>query len=176
MANFAHVENGNIVGVYDLLPKNWKNISNFFVLENDEDTLRSHGWYKLIKVTPTGFNNSIHKLDNPRQWFENGAAYETYEIFALPSNLPPPSPPPPSEEELALIVARDLEARWQFVRDERDRKIKDFEWRYFRYERQVRLGTTPTDNLVDLDSYVQALADITTQSDPYNITWPNYEL
>jgi hypothetical protein len=176
MANFAHVENESIVGVYDLLPKNWRNISNFFALENEDELLKSYGWYKIVKVNPPGFDPTLHKLENPSRWFENDTAYETYELVNLP---PPPAPyvePTFTAEELAEIERQNIDRQWVSVRDERDQKIKDFEWRYMRYERQVRLNITPTDNIADMDTYIQALADITQQSDPFNIIWPNYEL
>ena len=36
MANYAHIVDGNIEGVYDLIPNNWKNISNFYALTEEE--------------------------------------------------------------------------------------------------------------------------------------------
>ena len=33
MATYAHIENSTITGVYDLLPDNWRNISNFHALK-----------------------------------------------------------------------------------------------------------------------------------------------
>ena len=39
MANFAYTENGEIVGVYDQLPENWKNISNFYTLSTEDSYL-----------------------------------------------------------------------------------------------------------------------------------------
>ena len=37
------VENGNIVGDPTELPRNWANISNFYLLDNE--TLKQYGWY-----------------------------------------------------------------------------------------------------------------------------------
>ena len=50
--------------------------------------------------------------------------------------------------------------------------MADTDWRYLRYDRELRLGLTPTDDIQKLDLYMQALADITQQPDPFNITWP----
>ena len=50
--------------------------------------------------------------------------------------------------------------------------MKDADWKVLRYERETRLEKTPTDDIVKLDAYMQSLADITKQSDPFNITWP----
>lgn len=71
-------------------------------------------------------------------------------------------------------ISSQLEHQWMIVRSERDESIRNVEWRIMRHQSEVRLGiTTTTDNISNLDTYVQALRDITKQSDPYNITWPN---
>ena len=75
MANFAHVENNEITGVYDLLPDNWRNISNFSALANDENTLRSLGWRKLIKE-----NHELHWNNLPKYRIENDEVIEYFEI------------------------------------------------------------------------------------------------
>jgi hypothetical protein len=64
---------------------------------------------------------------------------------------------------------------WDQIRAERTRRIEAVEWRYNRYARETRLGATPTDDISALDTYVQALAGITKQEDPNNITWPTLE-
>ena len=52
--------------------------------------------------------------------------------------------------------------KWREVRSERDRLLADTDWR-------ATSDRTLTDNWRD---YRQALRDIPTQTDPYNITWP----
>lgn len=51
MANWAYVENGQVVELYHSLPVNWKNVSNFFALENDTVSLRNLGWYPVQNNT-----------------------------------------------------------------------------------------------------------------------------
>lgn len=85
-----------------------------------------------------------------------------------------------SPEELESIEA--LESSWpsflaekaaNAIRAERDRRMDAFQWRLQRHAREVRLGLTPTDNIADLDAYMQALADVTKQAGfPDDITWP----
>lgn len=162
MANYAYVLDGKIEGVYDLLPKNWKNISNFNAL-NDEE-IENFNWYKLTKVVPD-YDSTTQKLSDPIFTVSEGVVYETYTII----DLPPPPPPPPE-----LIVSEDMNraAMWEVVRIERDRLMKEMDWRYLRYSRQMRMNITPTDNIEELDAYMQALADITLQADPGSIIWP----
>lgn len=59
------------------------------------------------------------------------------------------------------------------MRRTRDALIKAVEWRYQRYDRHERLGLPQVDSLSALDTYVQALADATTQPEfPFDVQWP----
>lgn len=51
MANWAYIENGEVAELYYDIPQNWRNISNFFALENDLVALRSLGWYPVKNTT-----------------------------------------------------------------------------------------------------------------------------
>jgi hypothetical protein len=82
MANYAHIENGTITGVYDLYPDNWRNISNFYLLENDTDTLRSLGWRIIVKSTPS-YNIDTQYLGNPIHTIQDDEVYETLEIVDI---------------------------------------------------------------------------------------------
>ena len=62
-----------------------------------------------------------------------------------------------SEEQTIFI-----NTQWVNIREERDEKLRDTDWR-------ASSDLTLSDAWKD---YRQALRDITTQSDPYNITWP----
>lgn len=72
-------------------------------------------------------------------------------------------------EELQAV--QDL--LWAEIRQQRDEKINDFEWRVSRYLSETRQGISPTtDTISELDAYMQALRNITDQTDPSNISWP----
>jgi hypothetical protein len=73
-----------------------------------------------------------------------------------------------TEQELEL----ELERKWQDVRSQRDYILSLLDWRFLRHQSQTRLNITLTDSIESLDTYAQALRDITLQSDPYNIVWP----
>ena len=66
----------------------------------------------------------------------------------------------------------EIESDWNTVRKQRDEKIKEVEWRYSRFYRHERLGLPQIDSIQNLDTYIQALADITKQTNPYAIIWP----
>ena len=63
------------------------------------------------------------------------------------------------------------------VRAKRDRLIAQEDWRYARYNSEVRQGLTPSDDIVALDTYIQALRDIPEQSGfPWDVVWPVLEV
>lgn len=64
---------------------------------------------------------------------------------------------------------------WNRIRRIRDEQIQGIEWRVNRYFSERRLGLSSTDNIEELDKYIQELRDVTKQEDPYNIVWPVFE-
>lgn len=162
--SYAYVENGIVIEVKDTLPNNWRNVSNFFVYANDYDYLKQLGWYPVEKQIPT-YNPETHRLDNWQYIFDGISVKHVPELIEII---------PLTTEQLAIEKREILNNKWEQIRNQRDRMMKDFEWRYTRYERQVRLSLTPTDSIESLDNYMQALADITAQSDPDSIIWPTF--
>ena len=96
---------------------------------------------------PPSFNSQTHKLT----W--DGTSWQTVAL---------------TDSEIVTNISQ----QWASVRSDRKEKFEEVEWRVFRHQSQVRLGVTPTDNIADLDAYIQSLRDVTSQSDPYNINWP----
>ena len=64
-----------------------------------------------------------------------------------------------TEEEKNAAIA----SQWRNIREDWDEKLKETDWR-------ATSDRTLTDNWRD---YRQALRDVPTQADPFNITWPN---
>lgn len=69
---------------------------------------------------------------------------------------------PMTEEE----VSARTEQEWNAARTDRNQRLADSDW--------TQLPDAPLSNveMQDCASYRQALRDITTQSDPFNIQWP----
>ena len=70
-----------------------------------------------------------------------------------------------AEQELAYKAQKD-EEQWKSIRTDRNKRLADCDW--------TQLPDAPLSNveMQDWGSYRQALRDITTQSDPFNIEWP----
>ena len=67
----------------------------------------------------------------------------------------------------------NLGKQWEEVRNTRNRLINDISWRIQRYDSEIRRGVEPTDRIDLLDDYIQRLRDVTKQTDPFSISWPN---
>ncbi len=111
------------------------------------DELIDAGW--LVVEDPPNYDQTTHKLT----W--TGTDWDVSALTA---------------DELAAITAD----QWQMVREERNEKLNEFDWRLIRNLSEVRLSLTPTDDITKLGIYCQALRDITDQTDPTNITWPTW--
>jgi hypothetical protein len=71
----------------------------------------------------------------------------------------------PQEAQLDRIAIR-----WKYIRERREAVLKDIDWRVLRNQREVALGLTPTDDLSELYTKAQELADLTdTYEDPFLI-------
>ena len=81
-----------------------------------------------------------------------------------------------NEDGYPILVERPgptLEEKAIAIRSDRNAKINEVSWRYERHARETRLKLKTTDDIEVLDTYIQALADITKQKTfPESVTWP----
>ena len=76
-------------------------------------------------------------------------------------------------EDVLDFEALQQELLVEQVKSTRGKLINDTVWRVQRYESETRLGITTTDNITNIDEYIQALRDIPQQEGfPSNIIWP----
>lgn len=65
------------------------------------------------------------------------------------------------------LTAEELQAKvdteWNAIRSQRNQRLKDTDW--------TQVADAPVDKAA-WATYRQALRDITTQDDPFNVTWP----
>lgn len=102
MANYVYIENNNIQEYHDLLPKNWRNISGFYLLENDQNYLKSLGWYKVIKNQEI-YDPSFQKITRYDYSFTGNEVYETPIIENF---IPNPPAPPPIPQQISATQLR----------------------------------------------------------------------
>ena len=117
--------------------------TSFTTAGPNTDFLTANNVVELIETLT--FTTPTQKLSTVDVYVEGGKAYNV----KVESTT--------SDEQTALI-----NQQWASVRLERDRKLQGTDWR-------ASSDLTLSD---DWKNYRQALRDITTQSDPYNIAWP----
>ena len=125
MANYAHIENGMITGVYDLIPENWRNISNFYVLCNsvtDSDSLTELGW-RTIQKPEISYDPTTQKLADPTYIVEDDQVIEhrvVIEMFYPDTPQPDPYTPSYTDAELFTIKSARHERAMRTLREKRD--------------------------------------------------------
>jgi len=108
------------------------------------DWIAEQGYYVISVWKP--YNHSTEKLVS--------AAPHLYDGMCCLVNVEP-------------LTAEELQSRidtqWQVIRTQRNQMLKDSDW--------TQVADAPVDQAV-WATYRQALRDITTQDDPFKITWP----
>lgn len=125
MTVLAHVENGTVTGVYDLLPDNWRNISNFSALDFDADNefLRSLGWRKIEKAFIPTYDPSTQQLSFPTYKYNSSTDIVTEIIEII--DLDPGSSPSEIPQQITFeeAITRDHTLAMIALRNNRDRLL-----------------------------------------------------
>lgn len=124
MANYALIENDSVTELYDLYPKNWRNISNFFALENETEFLHSLGWRTIVKTTPT-YNVDTQRLGNPIYTIENDTVYESREVIDLPIA---PAAPVYTQEQIEQQLLTQHNQALDALRIKRDKLLQETDY------------------------------------------------
>jgi hypothetical protein len=82
MTVYANLVDGEVKGVYDLLPKTWNNILNFDVKARLDRELMTKNNFVEIERDKTDFDPRTHKMsDFPTYFVKNGVVFESREIL-----------------------------------------------------------------------------------------------
>ena len=163
MANWVHIENNEITGQYDLLPKTWKNISGLNLAVDDLPFLKSAGWYPVTKQSET-WNDLTH--------YVSGYDYEIREDDVLESIILSEKQPEPVEEFSTL--------KYKFIeqlRSKRNELLANSDWTQLQDVQNTFDETTKNKWIV----YRQALRDIVEEYFENEIVsieqvnWPSLE-
>jgi len=94
MTVYAHVINGELQGVYDLIPERWNGIDDFRSKCLANLTFMNQNNFHRIVRESTPYDANTHKYsDWPTYTVENGQVLEHREIILIPQ--PPPEEQPP---------------------------------------------------------------------------------
>ena len=147
---YAEINNDTIIKIHNVLPESWNNISNLYAIEEGE--LYDLSWsgnpdcrFYPVEETPRPEYNSLYEISDPTYTIND----TNHKVVQSWTNTP---------------VSNDR--AWEVVRQRRNQKLYSTDW--------TQLPDSPLNeqqkNLAAL--YRQQLRDITEQSDPFNIVWP----
>jgi hypothetical protein len=148
---YAQIQNNEIIKIHNVLPESWNNISNLNGLSANE--LSDLSWsgnigykfYPVIEQEVQSVDRRFYTIEEPN--------YEIDNVEKLVN-------------ESYSISPKSLDQSWAAVRQDRNFRLSKSDW--------TQLPDSPLNeqqkNLAA--AYRQQLRDITEQSDPFNIVWP----
>lgn len=144
--DYILVENGEVKGYPQPLPRNWADVSNFYLLEDEH--VRSYGWYPVRFVPAEKTDNDVVM---GQSFVIEGNEVVQYEQIR-----------PKTESE----IAEETNQKWQNIRSQRNSLLSESDW--------TQLPDSPlsSEKKTEWSVYRQELRDVTSQSDPNNIIWP----
>ena len=117
---WAYIEASNSsITEYDQLPKNWKNISNFFALEENSITLKALGWYVLFDKSTPITNDLLEYHGEPEYSIDHELGVVTKVTPVLIKDNPPTE---------AEIHAEYRQAFMENLRRQRNQLLKESDW------------------------------------------------
>ncbi len=137
----------------------------------DGSTIKSIGTHKELfpntAFPPTGISSSFLTDNNAKE-----VADVSYNVATQKLNAVTPFIDGDYVKEYEAVSLTTDEktaidnSEWKGVRASRDNKLQQSDW--------TQISDSPLDNSkkTEWQTYRQSLRDITTQSDPFNITWP----
>lgn len=145
--DYIQVKNGGVKGHPQTLPKNWEDVSNFYLLEDDQ--LRSYGWYP-VRFVP------VEKTDNNivtgQSFVIEGNEVVQYEQI---------------REKTYSELEQETNNMWENVRNERNELLVQCDWT------QISDSPLILEKKNEWKIYRQELRDITLQENSFSITWPD---
>jgi hypothetical protein len=145
--DYILVENGKTVGRPTQLPKNWANVSNFYLLDNQ--TLKQYGWYPYrFQAVQIGENQ-----------YYDGSDFVIEEMEVVEYQK--------VRNKTQQEIQEEIEGMWRATRDRRNELLSESDW--------TQLPDSPLSNQkqTEWQIYRQALRDITNQPNPFSINWPS---
>lgn len=142
---------------------------------NGEDALMVEFFFhdeKTGEIVATGMclERDFDIQSDPRGVKKKGRADIRTDYFDLASRTVKRKPPQPSPNHEFDYATRqwqlNVEKAWAAVRAERDKRLLASDW--------TQLPDVPLEKKAAWAVYRQALRDVTQQTDPLNITWPDY--
>jgi hypothetical protein len=144
---YAYVEDGVVKESNRVLPINWKNVSNFNLL--DETALKSYGWFPYRFEPATIPSNCIG----------NGSSFEINDYEVVETQL--------YREKSQSEIDSELNSLWSNIRYRRNIELKECDWT------QLPDSSLSEELKYKWAIYRQELRDITNYPSPDSVIWPS---
>lgn len=148
---YLKIDNGNIVYPYSIQDLKLEHSNISFPKNLTEEVLENFNVYKVYPKK-SEFENDYTKDVKETTPILSGSKYvQNWDV---------------TDSDQATIDKR-LEIKWNEIRDIRNKKIQESDW--------TQLPDSPItgSKLTEWESYRQSLRDITSQPNPFDITWPD---
>ena len=141
---YCYIENNQIKETLDVLPTNWRNISNFYILSNSE--LKKHGWLPLEEVE---YNGTLRE----------GLHIQESKVLQVIKQSSPQQ----------INVEEQIQDQWAGVRYKRDELLLESD-KFVLFDVYEKFSNEKQQEIKD---YRQQLRDIPQNSEgPDDIIWP----
>lgn len=142
---YCYIENNQIKQTLDVLPTNWRNISNFYILPNSE--LKKHGWLPVEEVQYDGT-------------LPEGLHIQESKVLQVITQSSPQQ----------INIEEQIQDQWAGVRYKRDELLLESD-KFVLFDVYEKFSNEKQQQIKD---YRQQLRDIPQNSEgPDNIIWPN---
>lgn len=136
--------------IHDVEPTRWDDDNYCRVAKLTPEQIEHFGIHQLRLVTPPYYDPATQTREHGPALLVDGVWTQNYIV----SELDPE------------VAAAKAEEQWAVIRAERNKLIASTDWT------QLPDAALTNVQTANWGSYRQALRDITTQSDPFNINWP----
>ena len=119
MARWGYVSNNQVQELYDVLPENWRNISNFSSLQGNIDFLHELGWFPVTNITQP-ITNPYTEMYGATEY-----VYQASESIIWENQPIVPVPNAPTPEQ---IFQMQRDAFLKQLLEIRNQKLQDCDW------------------------------------------------
>jgi len=111
MIKWAYVEDGEVKELLATLPNNWRNISNFYTLDSDEEALNNLSWYRVVDARPVLNSNQQYTNQTYNIDLENKHVIINADVIGIPIDY--------------LFIRNNA---LQQIREQRNNILRDCDW------------------------------------------------
>lgn len=167
MTTWGYVSNETVVEVHDALPTNWRNISNFYLLQDKPQELLALSWYPVVNITQPC--NPLTETYGAVEY-----SFDANQQVILQHAPIIPSPQPITQEE---VFQHERQSFLSQLQEQRQIRLQQCDWTRLD---DVQSEHTPewNNNWLEYRRQLRAIVDVYSNppyemmTDINQVTWP----